>query len=95
VRLGPSTPGDYVCARALDPLKPGCDTKPLTSILHQKQFQWSSSAQTAFDHLKTAMTTTPVLALPDFGDTFLVETDASDKGVGAVLSQKRTSHCLL
>jgi hypothetical protein len=35
VRLGPSTPGDYVRARVLVPLKPGCDT---LSILLVKEF---------------------------------------------------------
>jgi hypothetical protein len=32
VRLGPSTPGDYVRARVLVPLKPGCDKCPLTHL---------------------------------------------------------------
>ena len=33
VRLGPSTPGDYVCARVLVPLKPGCDRSGIRGIL--------------------------------------------------------------
>jgi hypothetical protein len=44
-------------------------------------------ANAAFETLKTAMVTTPVLALPDFSNKFIVETDASDYGIGAILSQ--------
>lgn len=66
----------------------GMLAKPLTSLLQQKQFTWSSLAQTSFDALKAAMVSTPVLGLPDFGETFVIETDACDSGIGAVLSQR-------
>lgn len=63
-------------------------TKSLTHLLTQKQFQWTKEAQLAFDDLKVAMTNTPVLALPNFHDTFTLETDACQTSIGAVLMQK-------
>jgi len=66
----------------------GLTAKHLTQLLRKKQFCWSTTAQLAFDSLKQAMSTTPVLALPNFNETFEVETDASDIGIGAVLMQK-------
>ena len=47
-------------------------------------------ARQAFDHLKAACLQAPILAFPNFGKPFLLETDASSKGLGAVLSQKQS-----
>jgi len=63
-------------------------TKPLTAILRLKQFAWNPTTQSTFDDLKVAMTRTLVLALPNFKETFTVETDACQDGIGAVLMQK-------
>jgi hypothetical protein len=56
-------------------------------MLKKKQFYWDAAAQTTFDTLKKAMTSTPVLAVPDFSKQFIVETNASDLGLGVVLMQ--------
>jgi len=60
---------------------------PLTDLLKKGSYHWSPAAQTAFEALKTAMTSVSVLALPDFSKTFIVQTDASGSAMGAVLIQ--------
>lgn len=65
----------------------GLIAKPLTQLLKKKQFLWTTVAQAAFEKLKIAMSTTPILALPNFQEPFTIETDACDLGIGAVLMQ--------
>ena len=50
-------------------------------------FEGSKSCQEAFDTLKKCLTESPVLAYPNFAESFRLETDACVKGLGAVLSQ--------
>ncbi|XP_058766610.1 uncharacterized protein LOC131640216 [Vicia villosa] len=60
---------------------------PLTDLLRSTTFSWSTEASLAFTELKHKMTDMPVLALPDFTKSFIIETDASGVTIGAVLSQ--------
>ena len=50
-------------------------------------FIWTPQCQSAFDQLKDALTGASVLALPNDEGQFILDTDASDKAIGAVLSQ--------
>jgi RNase H-like domain found in reverse transcriptase/Reverse transcriptase (RNA-dependent DNA polymerase)/Integrase zinc binding domain/Chromo (CHRromatin Organisation MOdifier) domain/Retroviral aspartyl protease len=52
-----------------------------------KPFIWTEAAQSSFDRLKLAVTTAPVLILPDASRPFTVTTDASGFAIGATLSQ--------
>ncbi|CAM4531054.1 unnamed protein product [Lepidochelys olivacea] len=50
--------------------------------------EWTGKCQKAFNKLKATLMSDPVLRAPDFDKPFLVTTDASERGVGAVLMQK-------
>ncbi|CAN6458177.1 unnamed protein product [Victoria cruziana] len=65
----------------------GSIAAPLTQMLRRNAFEWTDKSLEAFTHLKNALVSAPVLTLPNFTKMFVVETDACDVGVGAVLSQ--------
>nr|CAI5840213.1 unnamed protein product [Callosobruchus analis] len=63
---------------------------PLTRLTQKGQpFAWDSACDAALDHLKQTLVSAPILTCPDFSLPFFVETDASDYGLGAVLTQKQ------
>ena len=64
--------------------------EPLTKLTKKREpnvIEWSAQAEQAFQALKNALTSDTVMRSPDFTRTFVVQTDASGAGVGAVLSQ--------
>ncbi|GFT66064.1 retrovirus-related Pol polyprotein from transposon 17.6 [Trichonephila clavipes] len=62
---------------------------PLTNLLRKDTpFEWTSETQEAFDDIKKAILNPPVLALPDPNAELQITTDASSRGIGAVLEQK-------
>ena len=63
---------------------------PLTNLTRKKCPEiavWTAECDKSFNALKNVLTSTPVLSSPDFEKTFILQTYASNYGVGAVLSQ--------
>ncbi|XP_057984752.1 uncharacterized protein LOC110671574 [Hevea brasiliensis] len=55
----------------------GVVTKPLTNLLKKNSFCWNEEVEGAFNELKQLMSSAPVLALPNFTQPFVLETDAN------------------
>ncbi|CAC5403419.1 Retrovirus-related Pol polyprotein from transposon gypsy,Retrovirus-related Pol polyprotein from transposon 297,Retrovirus-related Pol polyprotein from transposon 17.6 [Mytilus coruscus] len=65
-----------------------CIATPLTSLLKKNmKFNWTLECQRAFDTLKNALTSAPILVFPEFDKPFILSTDASEYSMGYVLSQ--------
>jgi len=66
-------------------------TAPITALMQGKRksnpIEWTSDAEASFNEIKKRLSSAPVMAAPDFAREFIVQTDASNTGVGAVLSQ--------
>ena len=61
---------------------------PLNRLLDKsRQWLWTEQCGRAFEALKTKLTSAPLLVYPNFKEEFIVDCDASDDGLGAVLSQ--------
>jgi hypothetical protein len=65
----------------------GAIAAPLTALMKKEAFQWTPKAIAAFDALKLALITGPVLQLPNFDEPFIVDCDASSSGFDTVLHQ--------
>jgi hypothetical protein len=60
---------------------------PLQALTGKRIYQWGEEHERAFDELRKVMVRAPVLALPHATDPFILDTDSSDKSVGAELIQ--------
>ncbi|KAH8300620.1 hypothetical protein KR059_003819, partial [Drosophila kikkawai] len=63
--------------------------QPMTNLLRKNQrWKWEQEQQKAFELLKSLLTDAPVLACPDFSVKMTLQTDASNYGLGGVLTQE-------
>lgn len=68
-------------------------TEPLNALKRQNcKFKWGQEQQEAFDSLKSQLSNPPLLHSPRFDQQFVLQTDASDRALGAVLQQWHGKH---
>lgn len=66
--------------------------KHLNNLLKKDtKFIWTKECEDAFNVLKNCLISEPILVRPNFKDTFVITTDASDYAIGAVLSNEKTN----
>lgn len=64
-------------------------TAPMNELLQKgRKWQWTIEHQQAFDNIRRSLAEAPVLACPDHTKEFCLQTDASNTGLGAVLTQE-------
>lgn len=65
-------------------------TAPLTNLLRNKpkSIKWSTTAEQSFNGIKERLISAPVLASPNFNLPFVIQTDASDSAIAAILTQE-------
>ncbi len=64
-------------------------TRPLRDLTKKnKLWTWTAECQVAFDILKEHFTSAPVLMMPNVNKPFVLQTDASDCAIGAILMQE-------
>ena len=62
--------------------------RPLHRLTEKgRQFEWDDSCETSFQRLKGLLKEAPILAYPNPAEDYILDTDASNVGIGAVLSQ--------
>ena len=66
----------------------GIISRSLTQLLKNEGFKWDAQAEATFEQLKRAMSEAPMLGLPDLNKTFVLETEACETGIEAVLMQE-------
>ena len=57
-----------------------------------RKYEFSPACRAAFNDLKTALTSAPILAMPTESDRMILDTDASNEAIGAILSQVQGEH---
>ena len=62
-------------------------TGPLEAVKNQKEIIWTDTMKQCFELTKEALSRAPILKFPDYSRRFVIATDASNTGVGAVLFQ--------
>jgi hypothetical protein len=66
-------------------------TAPLTDLLRKimpTKVVWTEECENSFQEIKQALSSEPVLHIPDYSRTFYVQTDSSDRAIAGILSQK-------
>jgi len=56
-------------------------------------FKWTTECQAASDYLKKCLMSAPTLTMPNWSQPFIIDMDASDTGIGAILSQVYDRTC--